>query len=325
MRALICHACTPDLSGVKVDTTPKPTPGDTQACIRVHHASINYPDLLMCQGLYQHKPMTPFTPGMEVSGHIELLGSAVDRYRPGDAVVATMRTGGIAEFALAEATDIRPKPKALSFAEAAAYSVTYSAAYVSLVRRARLVAGETLLVHGAGGGVGLASVALGRIFKARIIATSASPSKFASIYAQGAEHVLLSTDRFAPQVKDLTDGRGADVIVDPVGGRVFDESTHCIAFDGRILVLGFTSGSFANVATNIALIKGFSVMGVRAGEYARRFPDRAKADKQTLWEMADCGRIRPRLHSSLPLEHAARGLSMLRRREATGKVVIDCA
>ena len=171
----------------------------------------------------------------------------------------------------------------------------------------------------------LATVDLGRILGARVIATASSAAKLEFLKGYGAEHVLNVNDGFRERVKALTDGRGADVIFDPVGGDVFDESTRCIAFDGRLLVIGFTSGRIASVATNIPLIKGFSVVGVRAGEYGRRFPERGRENVDAIWRLAEEGRARPHVHAALPLERVLDGFAMLSRREVIGKVVLDCA
>jgi NADPH2:quinone reductase len=322
MRALVCEAITEDLSGVGVRSVPVPAPGPGQALIRVEAASVNFVDILLCQGKYQLKLEPPFTPGLNLVGTVAVLGEETAAPAIGSRVVAAIRHGGFAEFAVADAASLQPMPQALSLAEAAAYPSAYLTAYVSLVRRARLQAGETVLVHGASGGTGLATVDLAKILGARVIATSASEAKLGALAAYGAEHLINVTGGFAGEVKALTDGRGADVIYDPVGGDVFDESTRCIAFDGRLLVVGFTSGRFATARTNHALIKGYSIVGVRAGEYGRHFPERGRENRQAIWELADSGRLRPRVHAELPLKEALAGFQMLRDREVIGKVVI---
>jgi NADPH2:quinone reductase len=182
--------------------------------------------------------------------------------------------------------------------------------------------GETLLVHGASGGVGMAAVDVGKLLGATVIATGGSDEKLAKVKAYGADHVLNAANEFRQQVKDLTDGRGADVIYDPVGGDIFDESVRCIAFDGRLLVIGFTSGRIATVSTNMPLIKGFSVVGVRAGEYGRQFPDRGAEHVAQIWDWAREGKTRPAVHAALPLDRALDGFRMLQNREVVGKVVI---
>lgn len=301
---------------------PVPSPGTGQVRLKLAASSVNFPDILMCQGGYQFKPPVPFVPGMDMAGIVDAVGEGVGGFAPGDEVVGGARHGGFAEYAIAEARGLVAKPAAMSFAEAAAYPAAYLTAYVALVRRGRLAEGETLLVHGASGGVGLAAVDVGRLLGARVIATSASDEKLAVLKAYGADHVLNTSGGFREAVKDLTGGRGADVIFDPVGGDVFDESVRCIAFDGRLLVIGFTSGRIATVSTNMPLIKGFSVVGVRAGEYGRQFPERGTENVAAIWDWAREGRTRPRLHAELPLAETREALAMLQRREVVGKVIV---
>jgi NADPH2:quinone reductase len=323
MRAFICHALSDDLSGVGVGELPKPEPAAGEVRLRVEAASVNFPDILICQGKYQLKLEPPFTPGMDMAGIVDAVGAGVTGFKPGDEVAGGARFGGFAEYAIARADGLQVKPEHMGFAEAAAYPAAYLTAYVALVRRARLQAGETLLVHGASGGVGLAAVDVGKLLGAKVIATSASEEKLAQVVAYGADHGVLAREGFREDVKSLTDGRGADVIYDPVGGDVFDESVRCIAFDGRLCVIGFTSGRIATVSSNMPLIKGFSVVGVRAGEYGRKFPERGAENIAQIWEWARAGKTRPHVHARLPLEQTLDGLRMLERREVVGKVVIE--
>ena len=323
MKAFLCHAISRDFSGVEIRDVAIPDPTTSEVRIKIRHASVNFPDLLMCQGLYQHKPALPFIPGMNIAGVVDAIGETVTRFKQGDSVVGTTRVGGFAEYTVVPENALRIAPGALSSAEAAAYPTAYITAYVSLVRRARLAPGETVLVHGASGGVGLATIDLAKQLGAKVIATSGIEWKLEKLKAYGADHAL-STEGFAAVVKELTNGHGADVIFDPVGGAVFDESTHCIAFDGRLLVVGFTSGRFATLASNIALIKGFSVMGVRAGEYGRRFPDKGRENQEAIWNLANEGKIRPLVHTELPLAEVHKAFELLRERSVVGKVVISC-
>ena len=322
MRALVCHALSDDFSGVEIREVPVPEPGPGQVRIKVRATSINFPDLLLCQGKYQLKLEPPFTPGMDIAGTIDALGEGVDQFDLGDEVCGGARFGGFAEYALVSADGLQKKPSSMSFEQAASYSAAYLTAYVALVRRGRLSAGETLLVHGASGGVGMAAVDVGKLLGAKVIATGGSDEKLAKVKAYGADHVINTSDGFRTQVKDLTDGRGADVIYDPVGGDVFDESVRCIAFDGRLLVIGFTSGRIANVATNMPLIKGFSVVGVRAGEYGRQFPDRGRENVKQIWDWARAGKTRPYVHATLPLEQTIDGFRQLQNRQVVGKLII---
>lgn len=322
MRALVCHKITDDLSGVEVREVETPTPGPGEVLIEIKATSVNFPDILLCQGKYQLKLEPPFTPGMDIAGVIAAIGPDVEGWSVGDEVCGGARFGGFAEYVVASAAGLQHKPANFSFEEAASYSAAYLTAYVSLVRRGNLQPGETLLVHGASGGVGMAAVDLGKLLGATVIATGGSDAKLAQIKAYGADHVLNTADGFRQQVKDLTGGRGADVIYDPVGGDVFDESVRCIAFDGRLLVIGFTSGRIATVPTNMPLIKGFSVVGVRAGEYGRQFPDRGVENVNAIWQMARDGKTRPKVHATLSLEDTLDGFAMLQNREVVGKVVI---
>ena len=323
MRALVCHQLSDDFSGVEIREVPKPEPGPGEVLIEVRATSINFPDLLLCQGKYQLKLEPPFTPGMDISGMVAAVGDGVTGVDVGDAVCGGARFGGFAEFAVVRAEGLQHKPDNLSFDQAASYSAAYLTAYVALVRRGTLQAGETLLVHGASGGVGMAAVDVGKLLGATVIATGGSDEKLAAVKAYGADHVFNTRDGFRTQVKDLTQGRGADVIYDPVGGDVFDESVRCIAFDGRLLVIGFTSGRIASVATNMPLIKGFSVVGVRAGEYGRQFPDRGRENIATIWDWAKTGKTRPYVHASLPLSEALDGFQKIKNRKVVGKLIIN--
>ena len=322
MRALVCHALSDDFSGVEVREIAVPEPGPGQVRIKVRATSINFPDLLLCQGKYQLKLEPPFTPGMDIAGTIDARGTDVEQFSLGDEVCGGARFGGFADYALVNAGGLQQKPASLSFEEAASYSAAYLTAYVALVRRGRMQAGETLLVHGASGGVGMAAVDVGKLLGAAVIATGGSDEKLAKVKAYGADHVINTADGFRTKVKDLTGGRGADVIYDPVGGDVFDESVRCSAFDGRLLVIGFTSGRIANVATNMPLIKGFSVVGVRAGEYGRQFPDRGRENVNQIWDWARAGKTRPYVHATLPLEETLEGFRALRDRKVVGKLII---
>jgi NADPH:quinone reductase len=322
MKAFVCTAITDDLSGTALldIAVPEPGPGDVR--VKVKATSVNFPDVLMCQGKYQFKPDPPFTPGLDVSGIVTGIGAGVDGLQIGDEIVGGARLGGFAEEAILPASGVFPKPTSLSWAQAAAYPAAYLTAYVSLVRRGNLQPGETLLVHGAAGGVGMAAVDVGKLLGATVIATSASDEKLAAVMSYGADHGINVSNGFREQVKALTKGRGADVIYDPVGGDVFDESTRCIAFDGRLLIIGFTSGRIPTVSVNMPLIKGFSVVGVRAGEYGRQFPERGRENLAMIHGWAKEGKIRPHVGAELPLEKTLDALNLLRDRKIIGKAVV---
>ena len=322
MRALRVSDLVPDFAGCAVEDVPVPKPGPGEVLLRVRAAALGFPDLLMTEGKYQHRPDLPFTPGTDITGEIAALGEGVTGFEIGDAVVAALSGGGFAQYVLCSASTLRPKPAGMDFAEASAFGVAYLTAYVSLVRRADIQPGEWLLVHGAAGGVGLAAVDLGKALGARVIAASASDEKLAVIADKYAPEAILNvSDGFRERVKALTGG-GADVIYDPVGGDILDESTRCIAFDGRLLVVGFASGRIATVPTNIPLIKGFSVVGVRAGEYGRRHPERGVENLDAIWALAESGKVKPHVHAALPLDHWREAFEMMRTRKVVGRVII---
>jgi NADPH2:quinone reductase len=230
--------------------------------------------------------------------------------------------GCYAQEMQAPAAGLHKIPPHVEYAQAAGYSVAYLTAYVALVRRAQLQAGEWLLVHGAAGGVGLAAVDLGKLLGAKVIATASTETKRAFLKDYGADHVLPPSG-FREAVKSLTGGEGANVIYDPVGGDVFDDSTRCIAFDGRITIIGFTSGRIPSISVNMPLIKGYSIMGVRAGEYGRRFPQKGRENIAVIRELLEDGKVRPHVHARFPLARAVDAMRTLQDRTVIGKVVIE--
>jgi NADPH2:quinone reductase len=325
MRAVVCEALGQDFSRVALKDVPVPQPGPGEARIRVEAASLNFPDLLMLRGEYQFKPEPPFTVGMDLAGIVDAVGEGV-QLAPGARVAGGAKTGAFADYAIAPASNLHPIPDGMAAPLAAAYPAAYVTAYVSLAERGQLQPGETLLVHGASGGVGMAALDVGRILGARVIATTASEQKAQALKLAGADHVIVlghkPGDAFREQVKALTGGKGADVIFDPVGGDIFDESTRCIAFNGRLLVIGFAGGRIASVNTNIPLIKGFSVVGVRAGEYCRQFPEKGRIVRDQIWRWAAEGKTRPTVFAEFPLENWREAFELMRDRRLTGKVVL---
>jgi len=317
VKALLVSTLLPDMLGTALAEVPAPEPRTGQLLIRVRAAALNYPDLLMTRGEYQMKPPLPFVPGMEVAGEVV----AGDGFAAGEAVVAGTRLGGFAELVSVDAGAVRRKPARLSFAEAASVGTTYLTAYVALVRLARVEAGEWVLVHGATGGVGWATVDLARALGARVIASGRDRVKLDLLAREQAVEATLIAPGFRERVKEITGG-GANVIVDPVGGDVFDESTRCIAFGGRLLVVGFTSGRIAEVSTNMPLIKSFSVVGVRAGEYGRRFPEKGRENIDAIWRLAEEGRITPRIDREIPLDRWRDAFEAMRDSRLVGKLVL---
>jgi NADPH:quinone reductase len=321
MQALRVERLSDDLAGVALTDCPAPTRVPGEVLVQVRAASLNFPDLLMTQGGYQFKPEVPFTSGLELAG--EVLAADPDcGFAPGDRVMGGNKTGAFAELASVPADKLSPMPLGLDFAHAAAMGAAYSTAYTGLVELGGMQPGQWVLVHGASGGVGLAACDLARALGARVIATTGSPAKAERIAALvQPEAVIPAAGRFREQVAQLTGGALADIVFDPVGGDVFDESTRCVAFGGKLVVVGFTSGRIADVSTNIPLIKGFSIIGLRAGEYARRFPERGKAINRAVAALAEEGRITPAIDRILPLSRWHEGFDAMAQRALVGKVV----
>ena len=320
MQALRVNQLLPDLAGVALEEVATPKPDAGQVLVKIRAATLGFPDFLMTHGGYQLKPPVPFSPGMEGAGEIAALGVGVSDWEIGDRVVCG-GLGSFAEYMLMPAESLRKIPDNLDFATAAATGSAYLTAYVGLVRRGLLQKDEWLLVHGAAGGVGLAAVDLGKHLGAKIIATASSDEKLKIIADKFAPEAVINVNQgFRETVKELTNG-GADVIYDPVGGDVFDESVRCIGWDGRLLVIGFADGRIPEIGVNMPLIKGFSVVGVRAGEYGRRNPQKGAENQQAVWQLAAQGKISPHVHAQLPLSQWRDGFAMMARREVVGRVI----
>ena len=328
IRAVRCHAISEDIGSVRLDELDLPDPGAGEVQVRLKACAVNFPDLLMIQGKYQHKPELPFAPGGEAAGDVAAVGAGVDHIKEGDGVCFGTRVGGFAEAVNVPAAAVNPIPGAMNYEKAASYGTAYMTAYVALKVRGDLRAGEWLLVHGASGGVGMAAVDLGKHYGANVIGTGGSDDKLAVVASRGAEAVINYTQPdgslggFRDQVKALTDGNGADVIYDPVGGSVFDESMRCINWRGRLLTIGFTSGRWPQAPVNLILIKSIAVIGVRAGEIGRRDPELGRRNQQALWELAQSGAIDPHVCAGFPLHQAVDAMRMLQRRLVVGKCVV---
>lgn len=321
MLAIRVARLSDDLSGVTLTDLPAPIRAPGDVLVRVRAASLNFPDLLMTRGEYQFKPAPPFTSGLEFAGEV-LEADADSGFVPGERVMGGNKTGAFAQYASVPADKLSTMPRSMDFPAAAAMGAAYSTAFTGLVELGGLQAGQWLLVHGASGGVGLAACDLARTLGARVIATTGSAAKRNRIAAfVRPDAVILAEGRFREAVTEITSGSLADIVLDPVGGDVFDESTRCVAFGGKLVVAGFTSGRIANVATNIPLIKGFSIVGLRAGEYARRNPERGRAIGQAITALADAGRITPAIDRVLPLSRWREGFDAMAQRELVGKVV----
>jgi NADPH2:quinone reductase len=309
-----------------LDDVPAPTPGSGEVLLDVAGVGLNFPDVLLCRGEYQIKPPLPFTPGAEISGTVTAVGPDVTSLAVGERVLAIpkMGAGGLAERALAAEVTTHPIPDSLDWAAAAAIQITYQTGHVALHHRARLQAGETLLVHAGAGGVGSAAIQLGRAAGAHVIATAGGAEKANICRDLGADLAIdYTADDFVGAVKDATDGRGADVIYDPVGGDVFDRSRKCIAFEGRILVIGFTSGRIPEVPVNHILIKNYAVIGVHWGLYQVVQPDRVRATHDELMRLHASGEIAPLVSEVVGMADAADRVGRLAHRGTWGKVVVD--
>lgn len=323
MKALQVKTLSPDLSGVKLVDADLPPRQPGEVTVQIRAASLNFPDLLMTRGLYQLKPELPFTSGLEMAG-VVTEADADAPFRPGDRVMGGQKTGAFADFIVVPETALRPVPAAFNFAQAAAFGAAYGTAYTALVELGGIQPGQWVLVHGASGGVGLAACDLAQAMGAKVIAATGSPDKLATLEAACApDAVLLAQGKFREQVAEITGGALCDLVYDPVGGDVFDESTRCVAFGGKLLVVGFTSGRIADISTNIPLIKGFSVVGVRAGEYARRFPERGIRIRDDVAALAEAGKISPHIDRILPLSRWREAFEAMAARQVIGKIVLE--
>ncbi|MGD0061878.1 MAG: NADPH:quinone oxidoreductase family protein [Streptosporangiaceae bacterium] len=309
---------------LSLDQVPDPEPGPGQVLVRVLGAAANFPDVLMCQGAYQVRPPLPFTPGIELCGEVVRAGDRVTGFAAGDRVIGSpaLPSGAYAELALMNAGAILPAPDGLDDAEAAAFFITYQTGWFGLHRRAKLAAGETLLVQAAAGGVGSGAVQLGKAAGARVIGVVGGEHKAEVARELGADVVIdrLSQD-FVAVVKEVTGGRGADVVYDSVGGEAYTKSTKCVAFEGRILVVGFASGQIPSVALNHALIKNYSIVGLHWGLYQTKEPQAIGECHRQLTKLVADGAIRPLVSERLGLEEVPGVLHRLSRGDTVGRVV----
>ncbi|MFF4888826.1 NADPH:quinone oxidoreductase family protein [Micromonospora chersina] len=308
---------------LRLADVPDPEPGPGQLVVRVLASPANFPDVLMCRGEYQVRPNLPFTPGVELCGEVVALGAGVTGFSAGDRVLggAALPHGGFGEFALLDAATTFPAPAALDDTEASALYIGYQTGWFGLHRRAALRAGETLLVHAAAGGVGSAAVQLGRAAGARVIGVVGGPEKAAVARALGADVVVDRRDEdFVEVVRAETGGRGADVVYDPVGGDTYQRSTKCVAFEGRILVVGFAGGRIQSAALNHALVKNYSIVGLHWGLYQRHDPAAVAECHRALTALADRGAVRPLVSERLPLDEVAAGVQRLADGATVGRV-----
>jgi NADPH2:quinone reductase len=322
VRAVLCE----DYQGVdalRIGDVDLPAPGPGEVAIDVAAAGVNFADTLIVAGKYQEKPQTPFSPGFEIAGTVTAVGEGVSHVGVGERVMAVLSKGGYAESAIAPGAAVFPIPETLDFVTAAGFPITYGTAHGALVWRAGLKAGETLVVHGAAGGAGLAAVEVGKALGARVIATAGGPEKLEVARRHGADEVIdYREEDVRVRVKELTDGAGADVVFDPVGGKVFEASLRSIAWCGRIVVIGFASGDVPSAPANILLVKNVSVMGFNWASYWKKAPELLHKEFEELFRWYEAGSLHPLVSHTFGLGEAQDAMRMLQNRKATGKVVI---
>lgn len=322
MRAVLCQ----ELGGPEklvVAEVPSPPLGDGAVRIEIHAAGVNFADTLLIAGQYQDRPPLPFIPGMEVGGVVREVGAGVGHLKPGDRVLASVGRGGYAEEVVAEAEIVHRIPDAMDFATAAGFPVAYSTSHGAFDWRARLKPGETVLVLGASGGVGLTAVEIAKAMGASVIAAASGAEKLAVAQRAGADHLIDYTrEDLRERIKTLTGGRGVDVVYDPVGGDAFDQSLRSIAWEGRIIVIGFAGGRVPQIPANIVLVKNIDVIGFFWGSYRRHKPQLMTQSFQQLFRWFEQGKLKPHISHRLPLAQVADALALLKTRKSTGKVVL---
>ena len=322
MKAVLCKAYGPP-SSLVVEEVPDLSPGPGQVLVQVHAAGVNFPDTLIIQGKYQFKPDLPFSPGAEVAGIVKSVGAGVTAVRAGDRVIAATTWGGYAQQVLAQAERVIPMPEGMPFETAAAFLIAYGTSHHALKDRGELKPGETVLVLGAAGGVGLAAVEIAKAMGARVIAAASSDDKLAVCREHGADATInYATENLRERIKSLTDGRGVDVVYDPVGGDLSEPALRSMAWRGRFLVVGFAAGTIPSLPLNLTLLKGCSIVGVFWGAFVRGEPERNAADLRELVGWLREGRLRPRISGVYPLERCAEALQQVMDRKATGKFVL---
>lgn len=308
-------------SGMTLEAIERPEPGRNEVLAKVNCASLNWPDILKVAGKHQSMPTLPFSPGSEFSGIVEKMGEGADGFEPGQRVLARIGTGAFAEYVCVPIEKVQAIPDCMPDEDAAAFSMAYHTSYIGLVHRARFRRGETVLVHSAAGGVSLAAVQIAKALGARtIIGTVGSDDKKDFVLEQGADvAVNYETEDFVEAVNSATDGAGADIVYDPVGGKVCERSTKCIASEGRILIIGFTSGEFTNFRSNHMLVKNYSVIGL----FLRRTnPKKSKQCWDEVLQLYKDGAIKPVISKRFPMENAAEAMSFLSSRKAFGKIIL---
>ena len=323
MKAYVCREFGP-VESHKVEEIADPRAEAGQVVVDVKAAGVSFPDVLIVQGKYQFQPPFPFSPGGEIAGIISEVGEGVVDWKVGDRVIAMTGNGGIAEKVVAFEMTLMPLPETMDFKDGAAFPLNYGTTYHALKQRGQLQAGETLLVTGAGGGVGTTAIEIGKAMGARVIAAASTDEKLEIAKNLGADEVINYSDgELKEKVKALTDGLGADVIYDPIGGDIFMQCMRCINWKGRVLVIGFASGPIPEVPTNLALLKGCSIVGVFWGRFTAAEPEENSQNFDELFALHAEGKLKPQITKSYSLNDAAEAISSLENRKATGKVVIE--
>ncbi|GGF02935.1 NADPH:quinone oxidoreductase [Aliidongia dinghuensis] len=322
MRAVVCTALG-EPEGLTLESLPSAPVGPGQVRIHVHAAGVNFADGLLVAGTYQEKPPLPFTPGFEVAGVVAELGPEVVDLAVGDRVLGLVGVGGYADEVVADAVSVYKIPDMMSFEAAAGFPIAYGTSHGALDWRADLKPGETLLVLGAAGGVGLTAVEIGHAMGATVIAAASSPEKLAIAQSRGADHLIdTSSEDVRTRVKELTQGRGVNVVYDPVGGELFDAALRSIAWEGRLVVIGFAGGKVPQIPANLLLVKNCSAVGFYWGSYRAKDPARVRASFAALLGWVADGTLKPHISETFPLEAAAKAIRVLQSRKATGKVVL---
>ena len=319
MKAVVCREFG-SYENIAIEERPSPDPAPDEVRVAPEAWGLNYVDVIMVGGTYQLRPDLPFIPGGETAGYVTAVGAQIEDLAVGDRVMTSHRPGAFAETVVAKRANVIPMPDNMPFDEAAGFRAGFATAYHGLVQGGRLQAGETVLIHGAAGGMGLAAVQVAKQLGATVIATSGSDAKLSVVGSCGADHLLNYGGGFRDQVKELTQGRGADVVFDPVGGDMFDESMRCINMGARLVVVGFTAGRAAQARTNHLLIKCASVTGIRAGSMSRRDPETARKNLDTLLNWVSEGRIQTHISHRFPFERVVDGLDVIAKREGVGLV-----
>ncbi|MEO8630952.1 MAG: NADPH:quinone oxidoreductase family protein [Betaproteobacteria bacterium] len=322
MKAVVCKAYGPP-EALVVEDVASPKPGKGQVVISVKAAGVNFPDTLIIQGKYQFKPEPPFSPGGEVAGVIKALGEGVSGLRVGDRVIGASTFGGFAEELVTDADKVIPMPDGMDFVPASAFVLTYGTSYHALKDRAQIKAGETLLVLGASGGVGLSAIQIGKAFGARVTAAASSEAKLQVCRDNGADETIdYSREDLRARVKAITAGRGLDVVYDPVGGSHSELALRDMAWNGRFLVVGFAAGDIPKIPLNLALLKGCSIVGVFWGAFTRIEPDANRRNNEALMQMYAEGTVKPHIHATYSLDRAVDALNEVLSKRVSGKVVL---